>query len=104
MAASRPPPRRNVWPGFKLRHRKTPPETKLAGRAPVLRTARRGGNKKGGEKNKNKEKEKEGGGDKSKEEDEGEKDAKNHQMAQPWRSGSSEGDKIRVQSRRVKKH
>lgn len=41
--------------------------------------------------------------DKCKAQADADKDAKGQQMARPWRN-STEGDKIRVQSRHVKKH
>lgn len=50
-----------------------------------------------------KDKEKDKGADKNKSKTNVDKDAKTQQMAQPWRH-STEGDKIRVQSRHVKKH
>lgn len=58
------------------------------------RNVQRGGNKKGIDKSKEKDK----GTDKNKD-----KDVKSQQMAQPWRH-STERDKIRVQSRHIKKH
>lgn len=50
-----------------------------------------------------KSKEKDKGTDKIKDQTNLDKDVKSQQMAQPWRH-STEGNKIRVQSRHVKKH
>ena len=73
------------------------PRNKTGGEG--TRNGQKGGNKKGIEKSKERDK----SFDKSKNEVGEEKDAKSQQLAQPWRH-SAEGDKIRVQSRHIKKH
>lgn len=73
------------------------PHNKASAELNRTKDAQRNGDRKSADKSKEK------GSEKSRDHVGHEKDVKSQQMAQPWRHGG-EGDKIRVQSRLVKKH